>query len=338
MIIDTTFLKSKIGTRIFLLFICCALFPILALSFFSFDQVVKQLNNQSCKRLHQESKAMGMAIIERLSFLEAELKLISSNIKSGSESSIYKAEGFAERFKLRFKSLSLVSDSGDSISLMGHSKITAELSSEQKEHLASGKVIVMTRHDHNHHSSIYMIIAVDPKNLTKGLIYAEINSLYLWGITEYDTHAEKIDIFVLDQSDNSIFSSHTLSSSTLEKLTSEINKSSIGKFEWQDEDQEYLASYWYVFLKYSFFTQKWTVVMSVSKTDALAPMANFKKIFPLVLVLSFFVVLLLSIIQIRRSMVPLKKLREGTRRIALKEFDSRVSINSKEHWASSSTP
>jgi len=330
--IDTTFFKSKIGTRIFLLFICCALFPILVLSIFSFDQVVKQLNNQSYKLLHQESKAMGMAIIERLSFLESELKLISSKLKAESEYSIHMDEAYAERLKLRFKSLSLVTDSGDSTSLMGHSKIRAELSPEQKEHLASGKAILTTRHDDSHHSSIYMIIALDPKILTKGLLYAAINSPYLWGIAEHDTHREMIDICVLDQADNVIFSSHPLSSSTLKKLTSEINKSSIGRFEWQYENQNYLASHWYVFLKYSFFTQKWTVVMSVSRTDALASLSNFKKLFPLVLLLSFCVVLLLSTIQIRRSLVPLKKLGEGTKRIAMKKFDSRVTINSKDEF------
>ena len=330
--IDTTFFKSKIGTRIFLLFSCCALFPILVLSIFSFDQVVKQLNNQSYKLLHQESKAMGMAIIERLSFLESELKLISSKLKAEPEYSIHMDEAYAERLKLRFKSLSLVTDSGDSTSLMGHSKIRAELSPEQKEHLASGKAILTTLHNDSHHSSIYMIIALDPKILTKGLLYAAINSPYLWGIAEYDTHREMIDICVLDQADNVIFSSHPLSSSTLKKLTSEINKSSIGRFEWQYENQNYLASHWYVFLKYSFFTQKWTVVMSVSRTDALASLSNFKKLFPLVLLLSFCVVLLLSTIQIRRSLVPLKKLGEGTKRIAMKKFDSRVTINSKDEF------
>ncbi len=75
------------------------------------------------------------------------------------------------------------------------------------------------------------------KNLRKGIVSAEINSPYLWGIAEYDTHPERIDICVLDQSDNVIFSSHPLSSSTSKKLTSEINKSSIGKFEWHDEDK-----------------------------------------------------------------------------------------------------
>lgn len=330
--IDTTFLRSKIGTRIFLLFICCALFPILALSIFSFDQVVNQLNNQSYNWLHQESKALGMAIIERLSFLETELKLVASNLKAGSENPILMDEEYAERLNARFKSLSVVTDSGDFTPLMGRSKIGADLSPEQKEHLASGKAVVTTRHDHGHHSFIYMIIALDPKNLTRGLVCAEINSPYLWGIAEYDTHTEAIDICVLDHSDHVIFSSHPLSSSTLDTLTFEINQSSIGKFEWQDGDQNHLASYWYIFLKYAFFTQKWTVVMSVSKADALASMSYFKKIFPLVLLLSFCVVLLLSIIQIRRNMVPLKMLTEGTRRIALKEFDSRVKVNSNDEF------
>lgn len=330
--IDTTFLKSKIGTRIFILFICCALFPILALSIFSFDQVVNQLNNQSYNWLHQESKALGMAIVERLSFLETELKLVASKLNAGSEYSIHMDDAYAERLELRFKSLSVVTNSGDCTPLMGNSKIRAELSSEQKEHLASGKAVVMTQQNHGPHSSIYMIIAVDPKSLTRGLVYAEINSPYLWGIAEYDTHTEAIDICVLDQSDHVIFTSHPLSSSAMDTLVFESKQSSIGKFEWQDGDQNYIASYWYVFLKYTFFTPKWTVVMSFSKADALASMLYFKKIFPLVLLLSFFVVLLLTIIQIRKNMVPLKKLTEGTRRIALKEFNSRVTVNSNDEF------
>jgi len=50
------------------------------------------------------------------------------------------------------------------------------------------------------------------------------------------------------------------------------------------------------------------VVLGESKADVLAPMANFKKIFPLVILLSLWVVLLLSISQIRRSLVPLERL------------------------------
>ena len=111
-----------------------------------------------------------------------------------------------------------------------------------------------------------------------------------------------------------------------------MSHSAAGRFEWVHEKKEYFASYWSIPLQAIFFTPKWTVVLSESKSDVLAPMANFKKIFPLVILMSIWVVLLLSVIQIRRSMIPLEKLREGTRRIAAKDFDSRVMIKSGDEF------
>jgi putative nucleotidyltransferase with HDIG domain len=74
------------------------------------------------------------------------------------------------------------------------------------------------------------------------------------------------------------------------------------------------------------------VVLSESKSDVLAPAANFKKIFLLTLLMSLWVVLLLSIVQIRRSMIPLDKLREGTVRLALQDFDTKVMIKSGDEF------
>ena len=64
----------------------------------------------------------------------------------------------------------------------------------------------------------------------------------------------------------------------------------------------------------------------------LAPLAKFKATFPLVVLMALLVVLLLSIIQIRRSLVPLEKLQEGTRRIAIRDFDCRVTVTSKDEF------
>jgi putative nucleotidyltransferase with HDIG domain len=63
-----------------------------------------------------------------------------------------------------------------------------------------------------------------------------------------------------------------------------------------------------------------------------APIAFFKKIFPLVILLSLWVVLLLSIIQIRRITEPLKALTESTQRISNQDFDSRVSVASGDEF------
>ena len=117
-----------------------------------------------------------------------------------------------------------------------------------------------------------------------------------------------------------------------EKVTLQMSRSALGQFEWVHGKKEYLANYWSIFLQGTFFTPKWTVVLSESKSDVLAPAANFKKVFPLIILMSLLVVLLLSTIQIRRSLIPLEKLREGTSADRPTDFDSRVTIRSGDEF------
>ena len=76
-------LRSKVGRRIFLLFIFCALLPLGLLAFFSLRQVTTHLYRQAEQMLHQESKEVGMATYERFLLLETELKMIISGLASG---------------------------------------------------------------------------------------------------------------------------------------------------------------------------------------------------------------------------------------------------------------
>ena len=117
-----------------------------------------------------------------------------------------------------------------------------------------------------------------------------------------------------------------------EQVAEFATRSSSGWFEWSDEREEYLSSYWLVFLKPQFFVPAWTVVLNESKADVLGPTADFKATFPLVILMSVWVVLLLSLIQIRRNLVPLEKLQEGTRRIATKDFAARVTVTSGDEF------
>ena len=73
-------------------------------------------------------------------------------------------------------------------------------------------------------------------------------------------------------------------------------------------------------------------MVSQSKADVLAPMSRFKTIFPPIVLMTFWVVLLLSIYSIRKSLVPLELLKNGTRRIAMKNFDSRVDVKSGDEF------
>jgi len=112
----------------------------------------------------------------------------------------------------------------------------------------------------------------------------------------------------------------------------EMRLSVSGSLEWVHADQEYLGSYWTLFTRPIFFNPEWVVLLSEPKDHVLAPVANFRTLFPLVIASSLFLVLLLSISQIRRRMVPLEKLQQGTRRVANREFDVEVEIDSDDEF------
>ena len=96
-------------------------------------------------------------------------------------------------------------------------------------------------------------------------------------------------------------------------------------FTWTYGNASYLASYWNLFMLPQFHAN-WIVVQSQSQIDILAPIGNFKNIFLLLVLLTFFIAVLLSLIQIRRSLVPIELLRAATQKIIAKKFDSRVTI------------
>jgi nitrate/nitrite-specific signal transduction histidine kinase len=81
-----------------------------------------------------------------------------------------------------------------------------------------------------------------------------------------------------------------------------------------------------------FLVDKWIIALGEFKAHVLAPMSKFKKIFPLVVLLSLWVVLLLSINQIRRNLIPLERLQEGTKRFAGRNFDTRVAVTSGDEF------
>ena len=331
--VELTFLRSKVARRVFGLFIFCALVPILGLAITSFSQVTKQLYEQSQRRLHQSSKALGMSIFERLSFLEGELKVLSSRVHAIPGASPQRPAGeYGGGLRERFRGLGLVTHAVDRIPLFGHLQYPAAQSEEETQHLRSGKALVITQASPDTGAHIYMMKAVDPGDLTQGILCAEINSMYLWGLTDYDTLPNMAELCVLDQSNSVIYSTVRLSPSFYEKSRFKIGRSASGQFEWELGDSEYLAGFWDIFLKGRFYYPKWTVVVSESKDYIFKPMAYFKKIFPLVILLSLWVVLLLSVVQIRRTMLPLEELRDGTRRIAMRDFDSRVTVTSGDEF------
>jgi putative nucleotidyltransferase with HDIG domain len=331
--IEGTFLRSKVARRIFLLFVLCALLPIAALAIISFGHVTRELNRQSQKRLHQASKAVALGIYERLLFLEAEMKIVATTLTTRTGTSTLKASNmFGEGAPERFMSLVSISGGGRRNDLLGRMEDPPELTPAEKKHTAAGKTVVASRPGSDAPPRMFMAMALDPQHPLGGTLLGEVNTTYLWGIGDENALPPNIELCVVDHSITFLVCSLAGRVSLPEQVMREITGSASGQFEWRHEDREFLASYWTIPLQFRFFVPKWTVVLGESKADVLAPMANFKKIFPLIILLSLWVVLLLSISQIRRSLVPLERLQEGTRRIANRDFGTRVAVTSGDEF------
>jgi putative nucleotidyltransferase with HDIG domain len=329
----TTFLRSRVARRIFVLFICCAIVPIGALAILSFNQVEKQLNELSQRRLRHASKAVGVAIFERLLFLEEEMEGVASKYRTDS-SHIFPPPGaeFGEHLKERFKGLAIITGKGEIMPLFGQAQNIPKLTPEQKQHIQSGGTVVSSERYPELPLEIFMTRALDSKNHGRGVLLGQLNPDYLWMTSVENPLLPMTELCILDQSNHVLFSSLPGPVSFPEQAMLQMSRSALGQFEWVHEEKEYIADYRSIFLQGLFSTPSWTVVLSESKSDMLAPAANFKKIFPFVFLLSLWVVLFLSIVQIRRSLIPLEKLQEGTVRIALQDFDSKVTIKSGDEF------
>ena len=329
--IEPRFLHSKVGRRIVALFILCALIPIGVLAVVSFTQVSKQLNEQSKQRLEEASKSKGMGIIERLELLELGLGMVAANLSSGLEiPNPLSSPGPDGNLRERFRWLVIVTDSGKPTPLFGSlANPPTDLTELQMQHLSTGRSLLIRPSPSDLPSRVLMIRALDPMHLSRGTLVAEVNTMSLWGL---EGMAPLTELCVVDQSNRALFCSTGSPAPFLPQLTEEVNRSTKGHFNWQEEGTEYMAGYWAVFLKARFLAPPWTVVMSESRADVLAPLADFQRMFPLVILISFWVVLLLSLIQIRRSLVPLERLQEGTRRIAQQDFSSRVQVTSGDEF------
>jgi putative nucleotidyltransferase with HDIG domain len=331
--IDKTFLRSKVARRIFLLFISCALLPITVLAVLSFGHVTRQLNKQSQERLEQAAKAMSMNLFERLLFLETGLEMVAANLDSTSLVSLQASTvEISDRLKERFEGLAVLMGSGKAIPLINFVPEPPPVTEAQAEHLREGRTLVDAEVRSNRTGVIYMRRLLDKMNPAKGLLIGQVSDYYLWRAGEENPLPPMTELIVLDHKGGILFSTMSGPTPFPQNDVSKMSETHAGEFEWRHGDKEYVGRYLSLYMEKEFHIPKWLVVLCESKAHVLAPMARFKHIFPLVVLLALWVVLLLSISQIRRNLIPLERLQEGTKRIAARDFNSRVTVSSGDEF------
>jgi putative nucleotidyltransferase with HDIG domain len=202
-----------------------------------------------------------------------------------------------------------------------------------RQKVFSGETAILTRPDSKEQSRIFICFATDHHDKNKGMILSEIDPMYLWFMGYENPHPPSIALCVLDSHSTLLFSSFGEDLEFPKSVIFQMQSNVAGQFEWDYGDEQYLTSFWSLFLMSKFFSPDWKVIVFKSKTSMLAPLSNFKNTFPWVILITLWVVSFLSVNQIRKSMIPLEKLKEGTLRIAKRDFESHVEVRSHDEFA-----
>ncbi len=328
-----TYGRSKLARHILMMFFICALLPLLSLSFFSYYQVTQNLTEQSFRVLRQNTKSVSLSIYERLLLLETEMRFLSEHlIDRGSGLIVQSVKEYQQPNIKHFKALGLINYQDILHQILGRFDYIPPLVEDRNRPYDYSKARVRIHHPGGGPSAVYMIIGLEHTEFGNEFLVAEINPDFLWGIGDADSLPPMTEICVLDSSGKLIISSLPRPRGLLTSLDPLKNDSAWGQFKWYHQGSEYLASSRELFLQSRFQVPGWMVVLSQSKADALSSVMEFKIIFPLVLVLSILIVILLSTSYIRKSMIPLEKLKKGTQLIADGDFKSHVEIDSGDEF------
>ena len=326
--LDTTFLHSKLARRIFWLFVWCAIVPITVLAVISLRNVTDQIREESHRQLHQNSREQAMIVFERLSFLQADLKLlartVSSNPNRAADFSLAVSNELTTDLQNRLHGLELVTAEGEHQVLFGGTNHRFEFTEAEQKFFRTGKNVLYTL-PCGTQRCIFLSRELVAGHPEQGVLVAEINPSYLW---DSESLPRDMDVCVLDPNGQILFCSGQVPYS----FPAQVTRSFSGEFEWKNHGQEYIANYWNLPLESSFFVSHWTIVSSKPKPFFLAPLVRFKNSFLLVYLLAIWIVLLLSLVQIRRNLVPLSRLIKGTRELSLGNLETRVHVESKDEF------
>ena len=322
------FIRSKVTRRVVWLFFLSALVPITAMAVFSFTYINDLLVEQAYRQLQHAGKLYGMSVLDRLLIIDDKLRILSENLNN--------THTHGQDFDLS----TTASDR-----TLGHRhdydkqivKLTFEIIpdtsvyTERDDPNSTVKTMLYSKTDGKGNAKIYLrhIVSV-LKNHNIATLVAEVNSRFLWG--DKDSLPFSSFLCVVEESGTVLFCPHPDRNAFLTKLSKFSEQTESKKLKWTSSEGENLAVAWVLFTKSRFAGQNWKIFTSSPEADALLPLYAFRNFFPGIILFSILVVLLLSMIQVRRSMQPLKQLVTATRRLANYEFGEPVNVKSEDEF------
>ncbi len=321
--LEKKFLRSQVARRMLLFFVLSAFIPILILAILSYRESNQLLIKQAQTRLDAASNIYRTSIYDRLLLLDQVLSEVSQQVTDNKL-----PNDLHVQLQDKFRHLALQFSDGKTIALLGHDMAVTPLDSAALLHLQQGQPLLLTQRSD---SDIKMII-LRAKSFSADrhvIIQAELVPEFLWGNPM--NFALDNNLCVFNELNINLFCTNVPIHPDVQELQ-EKTSANKGSLYWQQHAEVFIASYHEIFLQAKFLTPRWVVLASQSEADALDSLKQFNTIFWGSVMVSILLILLLSMTQIRRILVPLEQLIDGTRRLSGRDFTAKVSVSSSDEF------
>jgi len=327
-------LQSRVARRVFAVFLICALLPFSGLVLITYYQVVGFFETRNQNQLRDLAKLFGTDVHEKLSLLVASLQILATTVKATGKLPEYKLLDYMTGgHKDRWSGLFFLeaNDSARRLSNLGLD--LPDFTAAGKKQLAAGRgVISVVPVSANLPARILLSVLIDPANSGSAILTGEVDNSYIWGFKDSRLMPLHIEPCAVDATGVTLMCSVKKFRSLPPEFKKNLDPSGIGSFEWTADGRHYLVSYWTVPMKFEFQVPGWIIFLKTSKEGAFASVKDLQSFFILGIVVSVGLSALLAIIQIRKRLVPVEKLREGTQKIAENDFAFKVQIRSNDEF------
>jgi diguanylate cyclase (GGDEF)-like protein len=307
---------GRVTRRLVGLFVACALLPVVITIALSYSRVHEALLGQRVGQLHEAAGAYGTSLIERLGVAELLARTFVEDLRLGRRPE--RNESIREQFRT-----AVISGPAGQRWVFGSPKRLPDLRRIEglDARLAAGGTALAVSGADDDPRTVWLVRALAPQ-AGAPRVALELDPGYLWSVDENLPYAT--DICILDTQSAPIHCTRPYPDSALAAIQERIAADSKGDLAWQADGGRALVGFRELFLKGKFGAAAWYAVASQPEEHALAPLRSVRQLVVPVVVLGVLLAAFLGLVQVRRTLRPLKELTDATARIAARDFDARV--------------
>jgi signal transduction histidine kinase len=318
-------LTSRIGRRFVGLFAACALVPLVVFAVVVVHRTTDQMRSERTSAMHNAAKTAGMGLASRLNQIAGDLELIRTNLRAGDGSwdaaTLARLQGHVGP---RCEAVWTVRDRIATPWLGQPPAGLPELTEHERAHIDSGRVLVRAI---GQGPGLLALQAIDPADRAAGLLAASIRGSWFWDRAEMQTGGYGIGVFTPDW--RPLF--HTFGDGIDPRpfARAAAAQPSSGTVEWAVGGEPHVARYWRLFLRPHYDLDLF-VVQSHPTVAAFAVLREFTFVFVATAIATLLLVVVIGLVQVRRTLQPIVSLHEATTRLSAGDLGARVVASSRD--------